>query len=378
MPWQETSAMDLRQEFVMFALQDGANLRELCRRFGISAKTGYKWLQRAKEDPDEPLIDRSRRPHTSPTRTPAAIEAKVVEARRQFPTWGGRKLHQYLTQQGMESVPHPSTITAILHRHGRIDPEQVATPEAPNRFEHPEPNALWQLDFMGHVPMVTGRLHPLVLIDDHSRFALGVWACDNEQRQTVQQALTTTFQYYGLPAALLTDNGSPWGSSGAGGITGLEAWLTQLGIQLLHGQPYHPQTQGKVERLHRTLATDVTNTQRFVDLAAAQRAFDRWRGIYNRLRPHDALAGAPPASRYSPSRIPFPKALPPIEYDADDAVRTVQSHGMISFRGQMFPVGTGLQGLPVAVRPTSEDDIFTIHFCHRLLRSIDLNAREQV
>ena len=378
MPWQEQSAMNLRQEFVMFASREGANRRELCRRFGISAKTGYKWLDRAAEDSETLLIDRSRRPHTSPTRTEASVEAKVVEARQRFPTWGGRKLHHYLTRQGMEAVPHPSTITAILHRHGLIDPEQTLARLAPTRFEHPEPNALWQLDFMGHLPMVTGRLHPLMLLDDHSRFALGTWACANERRETVQDALTTTFRRYGLPTALLTDNGSPWGASGAGGITRLEAWLIRLGIRIRHGQPYHPQTQGKVERLHRTLATDVTNTQHFVDLAAAQRAFDRWRATYNRERPHEALAGAPPASRYTPSPIPFPEVFPPIEYDADDAVRIVQRDGTISFHGRDFPVGKGMAGLPVAVRPTPEDGVMTIHFCHQCLKSIDLNTLVQV
>ena len=378
MPWQEQSAMNLRQEFVMFACREGANRRELCRRYGISAKTGYKWLQRAAAEPESLLVDRSRRPHTSPTRTPASMETMVVETRQQFPTWGGRKVHHYLVGQSVESVPHPSTITAILHRHGLIDPEQTLTRLAPHRFEHPAPNALWQLDFMGHLPMVTGRLHPLVLIDDHSRFALGVWACANEQRQTVEQALTTSFQRYGLPIALLTDNGSPWGTSGSGGITAIEVWLIRLGIQLRHGQPYHPQTQGKVERLHRTLATDVTNRQHFVDVAAAQRAFDHWRAIYNHDRPHDALAGAPPASRYVPSLVPFPAILPSIEYEPDDEVRKVRSHGMISFQGRDFFAGTAMKGLPVAVRPTTDDGRFTIHFCHHCLGSIDLRTPESV
>lgn len=370
--------MSIRQEFVMFATQEGANRRELCRRYGISPKTGYKWLRRAAEDPAESFGDRSRRPHTSPTRTPPQLEQLVVAARRQHPAWGGRKLHHWLKHQGVDAVPEPSTITDILHRYALIDPQQTLDAQTPQRFEHPVPNVMWQVDFMGHLAMVTGRVHPLTLIDDHSRFVLGVRACANQQRITVEQALTDAFRHYGMPASILTDNGPPWGSSRRGGITSLEAWLIRLGLRVCHGRPYHPQTQGKIERLHRTIAAELTRTQRFVDLAAAQRAFDRWRHIYNVERPHEALDYAVPASRYHPSPISFPESLPPIEYGPDDLVRLVRGQGSISFQNHIFFVSRGLIGLPVAVRPSTTDGIFVVYFCHQQVKLLDLTNPSEV
>ena len=370
--------MSQREEFVRFATQEGANRRELCRRYGISPKTGYKWLNRAAQDPDASLEDRSRRPHASPRRTPPQMEALLVEGRQLHPSWGGRKLHHWLGQRGVDDVPEPSTITDILHRYDLIDPQRTLDQQAPQRFEHPVPNALWQLDFMGHLPMVSGRMHPLTLIDDHSRFALGIWACPNQQRTIVEEALTDTFRRYGLPASMLADNGPPWGPSGGGGLTAFEAWLIRLGITVRHGRPYHPQTQGKVERFHRTLATEVTRTQRFVDLAAAQRSFDRWRHTYNLERPHEALAYAPPASRYHPSPLPFPASLPPIEYGPGDAVRIVRGQGSISFQHRIFFVSRGVIGLPVAIRPTATDGVFAVYFCHHQVRTVDLNECPKV
>jgi transposase InsO family protein len=374
MPWQEQSAMQLREEFVALFTQDGADRRELCKRYRISPTTAYKWLERAQMGDPIWAADRCRRPHTSPGQTDPAMEAAVVAARQTHPHWGGRKLHHLLVQQGLAAVPAPSTITAILRRYDLLDAAHSEAHQQPQRFEHAEPNALWQMDFMGHLPLVAGRLHPLTLLDDHSRFVLGVWACAHEQGELVQAHLTEVFRRYGAPVAMLTDNGPPWGPGGHGGITRVEAWLTQLGIDVRHGRPRHPQTQGKVERLHRTLAVEVTNTQRFADLASAQAAFDAWRQVYNLDRPHEALAFAVPASRYTPSPLPFPETLPPIAYDTGDQVRTVHDPGAISFQNRSFFISRGLIGLPVAVRPTTTDGVFAVFFCHQQVASIDLRT----
>ncbi len=181
MPWIEVSTMSLRHEFVQLAGQEGANVRALCRRFGISPKTGYKWLQRNAVEGSEGLLDRSRRPETSPGRTPAVMEHAVLTLRDQHPAWGGRKLHTRLLTLGHDGVPSPSTITAILRRHGRLDATQGAQHSAWRRFEHPVPNDLWQMDFKGHVALQHGRCHPLTVLDDHSRYALCLTACANEQ-----------------------------------------------------------------------------------------------------------------------------------------------------------------------------------------------------
>jgi transposase InsO family protein len=238
MPWQERTVMSERQEFVVFARQEGANIAALCRHFGISRKTGYKWLSRAAHG--EPVADRSRRPQTSPGRLSPEVEAAVLALRVEHPAWGGRKLRHALARQGMVQPPAPSTITAILRRHGLLAADPP--PRDFIRFAHAAPNDLWQLDFMGHRPLDQGRVHPLTLLDDHSRFALTVTACADEQQTTVQDHLTTVFRRYGLPRRLLSDNGSPWGSAGRGGLTALEAWLWRLGIDVRHGRAYHPQT----------------------------------------------------------------------------------------------------------------------------------------
>lgn len=371
MPWQERSLMTERQEFVWVARQEDANIAEVCRRFGISRKTGYKWLGRAAAG-DVVLADRPRRPHTSPTRTSAALEARVLALRHAHPAWGGRKLHQHLGPH----APAPSTITAILRRHGLLTPEPP--PRDYVRFERATANELWQMDFMGHRALATGRVHPFSLLDDHSRFALTLMACPHERQAEVQAHLTTVFQQYGLPQEILADHGAPWGTGGQGGITTLAAWLVQLGITVGHGRPYHPQTRGKVERFHRTIAAEVFTPGLFPDLPAAQVAFDRFRACYNQERPHEALAGRVPADRYQSSPRPFPETLPPITYDAGEVVRVVTAHGSITWRHRRVFISRGLVGQPVAVRPTQEDGRWTVYFCHQQVATIGLRDPEAV
>jgi transposase InsO family protein len=360
------------------AQHDEANIAALCRGFGISAKTGYKWLARWDQEGEAGLAERSRRPQTSPTQTAVALEAQVMAVRQAHPTWGGRKLHHRLVQQGVAAVPAPSTITAILHRHGLIAGDPA--PSRPcQRFEHAAPNALWQLDFLGHRPLDNRcRVHPLTLVDDHSRFLLALVACADEQQATVQALLTACFHRYGLPQAILTDNGPPWGTSGAGGLTAFEAWLLRLGVDLWHGRAYHPQTQGKVERLHRTIVAEVFAHRHFPDLAACQAGFATFRATDNHDRPHEALAYAVPASRYAPSPRPFPEMLPPLTSGPDDQVRLVRDQGAISFQNRSWFISRGLIGLPVAVRPTTTDSVFQVIYCHRAVATIDLTNHQEV
>jgi transposase InsO family protein len=344
-------------------------------RFGISRKTGYKWLDRAAAG-DHALADLSRRPRTSPAQTSPVMEERILELRRAHPSWGGRKLHHRLRATGLAAVPAPSTITAILRRHGLLSP--APPPRDFRRFEHPAPNALWQMDFMGHRPLRTGRVHPLTLLDDHSRFALGVSACANEQHATVKAQLTAVFRRYGLPQVILTDNGAPWATAGMGGLTSLEAWLLRLGVELWHGRPAHPQTQGKVERFHGTLARDVFAPHPVTTLAEAQNRFDTFRTDYNLERPHEALGFAVPASRYQPSPRLFPESVPPVAYDPEDVVRTVSVHGSISWHRRRHFISRGLVGELVALRPTLQPTVWDVVFCHRRVAIIDLNHAEAV
>jgi hypothetical protein len=221
-------------------------------------------------------------------------------------------------------------------------------------------------------------LHPLTILDDHSRFLLSLTACPHEQHATVQAHLTTCFQRYGLPRAILTDNGPPWGTSGQGGLTALEAWLLRLGVEPWHGRAYHPQTQGKVERLHGTIAADVFAQRSLPSVAACQPHFDEFRQTYNHERPHEGIDDAVPISRYEPSPRTLPKELPEIVYRPDDQIRQVRSQGAIGFRNRSWFVSRGLIGLPVAVRPTTTDGVFQVVYCQREVVTIDLTTRSEV
>jgi len=378
MPWLQVTLMSQRKEFVKLAMVDGANLARLCWGFNISRKTGYKWLARYLREGEAGLRDRGRRPRGSPWVTPPVLEEAVLGVREAHPAWGGRKIRARLQALGFEAVPAASTITAILHRHGRIDPEESVKHKAWRRFEARAPNDLWQMDFKGHFAAGDGRCHPLTVLDDHSRYALGLEACDNEQTGTVKERLTRIFRRYGLPRELLVDNGSPWGLDGGHPYTSLTVWLLRLGLRVIHSRPYHPQTLGKDERFHRTLGSELLKYCQDLPLARCQQRFDDWRLIYNLERPHEALEMAVPASRYRVSSRSFPERLPPVEYGPGDAVRKVQSEGWISFRGREFRLSKAFRGECVALRPTSSDGIWEVVFCDQKITQIDFKNKKRL
>ena len=369
MPWREVSIVDERREFVSLAQQEGANRRALCARFGISPPTAYKWLSRAAAGED--YLDHSRRPHQSPLQSSCEVEDLVLGVRDRHPAWGARKIQRCLLRDG-HGAPATSTVHAILQRRGRIGP--VERDAASTRFEKPAPNLLWQMDFKGRVPMTTGAYcHPLTIVDDHSRYAICLSACANEQATTVKDRLERTFVRYGLPEAFLVDNGSPWGEGTGRRWTSLAVWLLKLGVEVLHSRPYHPQTRGKNERFHRTLKAEVFAFQRFADLRTVQQAFDRWRTIYNMERPHQALDQNVPASRYRASSRPMPTRLPTVEYAATDIVRKVPTtKDYISFKGRCWKVPEAFRGEYVALRPSGKDGSYGIYFGARQIGSLDL------
>lgn len=374
MPWKDVSLMNQRKELVLLALSEGVNRRELARRAGIAPKTLYKWLERYQELGEPGLQDVCRRPHHSPQRTRSELEQRVLELRDAHPAWGGRKLAQRLKTQGEIDVPSPSTITAILHRHGRIESAVSQQHQAWQRFEHPEPNQLWQMDFKGHVANERGRCHPLTILDDHSRFSLCLAACDNEQSSTVQQRLIEAFRRYGLPRRMTMDNGSPWGGD-ENGSTALTVWLMRLGIAVSHSRPYHPQTQGKDERFHRTLKAEVLQSRRFIDNTHAQAEFDRWRQVYNTERPHEALGLATPITRYRPSPVAYQEQLPALEYQEGDRVYKVDASARIEVKGRRYKIGKAFIGQHIALRPSAEDGVCSLWFSRFRIGEIDLRDK---
>lgn len=368
MPWQEVSTMQLRHEFVRL-VEQGSAVRPLCRRFGISPTTAYKWLARYRARTE--LTDQSRRPHQSPSRTFAEVEARVLDLRTKHPAWGARKLRQRLVDLG-HVMPAISTVHAILKRHGCISAAASEAAKPFQRFEHPAANDLWQMDFKGHVAMRTARCHPLTVLDDHSRFNLCLAACGEETLPVVQGHLIDTFRRYGLPQRMTMDNGSPWGDTNRGGFTTMDVWLMKQGIRVSHSRPYHPQTQGKDERFHRTLKIELLQGTVHGDLAHAQRDFDTWRDIYNQERPHEALNMAVPATRYQASPREYCEKPSPPEYTDPRRVRRIGDGGLLRWSGQTYRVGKAFVSEPVEVRPTTDQHLFDVYWSTTRIARIDV------
>jgi transposase InsO family protein len=347
MPWSTNTVSELRTAFVHAVRTAKRPVTQAARDFGIARKTAYKWL--ALFDAQQSLDDRSRRPHRSPTRTPDQLEAAILAVRDQF-GWGPRKIAAYLRNQNRPTVP-VRTAAAILRRHNRIAPKP-ATEVADQRFERSEPNHLWQVDFKGYVEVARKKVYPLTVLDDHSRFLLALGCGEDVTMARAWEILWDVFGEYGLPESILCDNA--FGSSGMG-VSWFEGRLMRLGIRATHGRPYHPQTQGKVERLHGTLEAEVFPHLPRDDRAAFEAGLDRWRrGVYNVARPHEALGDLPPVCRWRVSERTRPDKLPVMEYQSGAVLRRVASVGEIRWRGSKVLAGNGLAGEWVRVEEASE------------------------
>jgi len=370
--------MSQRQEFVLLSRQPGAVVTKLCARYGISTKTGYKWRKRFAEGGAQALMDRSRRPHASPRRCSEQIEDEVVSLYRET-TWGGRKLRRRLNDLGQQHVPAASTCTQILRRRGCLEPQPGQSRGPFERFERAAPNELWQMDFKGHFATQAGvRCHPLTVIDDHSRFNIVLEPAADETGATVRRLLTAGFSIYGLPEAILCDNGEPWGKASFDPVcpyTTLGVWLLELGVRVLHGRPNHPQTQGKDERFHHTLNRELISRHTWRDLLHCAEKFPPYRHRYNCERPHDSLGGDTPVRHYQPSPRSLPAAPSPIEYPAGTHTHIVRSKGMITFGGQTWYVGRAFAQKPIGLRACPQTDgLWQVWFSHHRLGELDLRT----
>lgn len=377
MPFEDIGVMDQKEEFVRLALMEGANVSALCARYGIGRTCGHKLIGRYREEGFAGLAERSRRPHSSPRRSAAELEAAVVGLRRNHPAWGGRKIARVLEIDGVGHVA-ASTVTGILRRNGVGLGVLGGGARRFTRFEHAAPNDLWQMDFKGHMPMRTGRLHPLTVLDDHSRFSLVLEACADETGETVKSILIKAFRRYGLPWRMAADNGPPWGDAGVGvGLTRLGVWLIEQDIALTHSRPRHPQTLGKEERFHRSLKAEALAGPPFADLAQAQASLDAWRHVYNARRPHDALQGQVPLDRYASSPRPYKPVVEAFDYAPGDHVRRVQKKGYVSFRGHIVALTKALAGKDIALRPSLTEGRFDAFFRRQKIATIDLSAQSR-
>lgn len=355
MPWKERTVMSERSRFVAQVLSGEETFSAVCRAYGISRKTGYKWMDRAMSG--NSMEDLPRTPFHSPNHTPREMEDLILAERGRHPAWGPRKLRRVLLNNEQEDVPSKSTIANILKRNGCVTPEASAASTPYRRFERDRPNELWQMDYKGYFAMLDGKLcYPLTMTDDHSRFCLCLHADTRFNYASFFPVFKRVLEEYGVPSAILCDNGQPWGDS-RGGITPFDVWMMRLGVLPTHGRPFHPQTQGKEERFHRTLKQELLSTRPFRDTVDVQAALDAWRQEYNNERPHEALGLDVPAAHYRPSKRTLQEADKPVEYDTGSRLRKVNCKGYLSIRGHRYYITEALIGEYVELSDVDEKTV---------------------
>ena len=368
MGWKTLEVREQRVKFVVRALGGRDPLSQLCSEFGISRRTGYKWITRYREGGVEAIAERSRRPLHSPTRTVSELEAQVVALRKVYPDWGARKLAVLLGRQGVE-LP-PSTVHRILLRYGLVRDADRHVP-ATTRFERDHPNELWQMDFKGPKKWPKSST-ALSVIDDHSRYVVALEATARPEGRLVQRHLIQAFEECGLPEAMLMDHGIPWWQAQSfAGATYLSLWLIRQGIALHFSGIRHPQTQGKVERFHGSMERALDC--RGVPATDHQLWLDAFRREHNHIRPHEALQMQTPASRWRPSPRSYNPNPPAWQYPEDAWTLKIDNHGTIDIHEQPYRISKALIGERVRVLPVEQR--FLVYYCNTLVREIDPATR---
>jgi transposase InsO family protein len=375
MPWQERVPVQLREQFITAALTQLYTMTELCARFAVSRKTGYKWLTRYQAFGRGGLADRSRAPQHCPHRVAGDVVALLLATRRTHPTWGPVKLLDYLRpRHPAHAWPAVSTVGDLLHREGLVRARRWRRPPV----EHPgvsaaqatAPNALWTADFKGQFRTRDGRYcYPLTIVDRYSRLLLACQGLRSTQSTRARAVFARVFAEYGLPEAIRTDNGGPFATVGLRGLSTLNVWWLRLGIQHQRIQPAHPEQNGAHERLHKTLKAEAIRPPR-ATLASQQRAFNVFRREYNAERPHAALAGATPLSHYVASPRPYPRVLPPPEYPAHFLVKPVTSMGYFRFKTHLVFTARALQHQQLGLEETA-DGVWSLYLHTTLLGRLD-------
>jgi transposase InsO family protein len=368
MPWKASGVPMLRMQFVRLVRDQRVPVARACRQFEISRDTGYRWLARFDADPSAALVDRSRRPCTSPCRTSHAIERQVLLTRERF-GWGARKIHAFLLRQGLD-VPSVRTVHTVLARHDRVQPH-APCPE-PIRFERPSPNELWQMDHKCDIEIARARHYQLSILDDHSRYLLRMAPLADCAVTTAFRVLWDLMGEVGMPHSILCDNAFSTSFTAPATLSWFDANLICLGIRPIHGRPYHPQTQGKIERLHGTLEREFLPAADRSSLRAYRRDALRWQGFYNTVRPHQAIGDVPPIDRWCPSDRRRPSMIPEPEYPAGSTLRKVATDGSISWKSRRIMAGCGLVGRFVRVQETAS--AAELYFAHVRIRIIPLDA----
>lgn len=373
MPWKEKAVEKLREEFVLAANQESANISKLCREFEITRRTGYKWLERAKQNVG--MQDKSRRPNTIANKTDIETERVIVELRNKYPGWGAKKLHHVLTKQGNQ-LPSIRTVNNILNRNNCISEEEAIKRKAYCRFEKEHCNEMWQADFKGDFALLDGsRCYPLTILDDHSRYSIMIDAKPNTKG--VKESFRRAFVEYGMPKSVLTDNG-PQFAGFRGGYNQLERWFMEHDILPIHGRIMHPQTQGKIERFHRSLKNELLNHKQFENLQDADNNLQQWRTLYNEIRPHEALGMKCPADVFVPSSREYSDTV--ASYDIDSAWHTIKVNnwGYIRFNKWQTYLSETFADTRLEFCPNPLGDSFLIRFRNFTIASVDPNTGELI
>jgi len=337
MPWREMSQEDQRLEFVLEAQRDEVSFAELCRRYGVSRKTGYEVMARFKHEGVAGLVRRRSTPHSNPRRVSDEMRELLVSERKARPTWGPRKLVASLQARFPELLlPAASTVGELLNRHHLVTPHRrrhrQAVANASPLSSATAPNDVWTADYKGDFPVGTGeRCHPLTIVDSASRYLLACRTLPGQLLEPTWAGFAHAFHEYGLPSTIRTDNGTIFVARSATGLTRMTVRFLRLGIRVERTRRGKPQDNGRHERLHRTLKHETLRPPRST-MAAQQHAFDRFRRSYNDQRPHEALGQRPPSSVYQPSPRQMPAELPEFQYPTGCVRRRVQRNGDVSWQ----------------------------------------------
>lgn len=379
MPWARTDWMSERVKFIAAYLEYEASFTDLCRDFGISRKTGYKWVGRYEADGPAALEDRSRAPHSHPNAVAGEVVEAVLAIRRRHPRWGPRKLQVVLRrQQPRLELPAASTIGDCLKRHGLVRKRRRirrSSPYGDRLRAYEAPNAVWCADFKGCFAVGDERCHPLTVSDGFSRYLLRCRALRRPLHRCAQRVFESAFREYGLPRAIRTDNGAPFSTLAPGGLSRLAVWWIRLGIRPERIQPGRPDQNGRHERMHSTLKAETARPPRS-SFPAQQRAFDRFQAEYNEERPHEALGQQVPASLYRPSLRSYPRQLPALEYPAHFETRLAYPNGVISFGTTQWYVSGCVAGELVGLEPCA-DGCWRVFFGWVPLGILDLRRADE-
>ena len=369
MPWKDKTVEELRQEFAE-AAQQSTNFSSVCREFGITRATGYKWLKRYENQ--ETLSDRNRRPNITANKTPEAIELKILSMRTEHPGWGAKKIKVALENQGL-SMPCEKTVNNILNRYHCISKEESLKHKPFTRFEKEYCNEMWQTDFKGEFKMQNGiYCYPLDIFDDHSRFVIRIKPSESTSN-LVLPVFREAFYEFGMPDSVLSDNGAQFAGFRQG-YTQFEKWLMNHDILPIHGRIKHPQTQGKIERFHRTMNQELLNHYIPKDIADAERVFADWRNCYNNERPHEALGMKCPSEIYVPSKRIYCDQVEKFEYSGKYHVIKVNSWGYVRFDHWQVYLSETMIDEHIEFRPNPNGDTFIACYRNFAIAEFDVHT----